>query len=86
MWCHQNEQLRELRLSFTSERTFGWYVCDFLGVLTYLIWIPRSWFIQTTNPDSHDGSGDVSHRRTPGYKNALWLEMCEFGEHGENCL
>ena len=31
MWCHQNQQLCELRPSFTSERTFGPLVSPLLG-------------------------------------------------------
>ena len=67
LWCHQIEQMREVRPSITSERAFGWHVKDLLGgveifdlnskILVYPIKQPIH--VRTV------GSGDVSMDELP---------------------
>ena len=72
-WCHQNEQLCEVRPSFTSERTFGWNVNDVLrGVDTFDL-DSRIQVYPVKQPiQIHTMSlGDVFHGRAPAFDGHL---------------
>ena len=76
VWCHLNEQSCKLRPSFTSERTFGLYVNKFLGGVK---------MVHLSSESTLDGLQPfmiiliTAPWSAKTNKDALWLEMSEFG-------